>query len=248
MQKQIPQSFNLSPIMMVFAFIILILLAYGGILLQTWQTLVIKNNIFTSANNLLDAFKKAILKSLKVCLVIIVLLPIFTFLQFIVIKTFPSYINFLPLLYIPFIPLVMLFFGIVLQDAKFINVLADSAGVCFTHYFRILGYMILLIIIPIITTILMGILMLIPLFWFIAIILMVLFQLMIAPFFYCFFTELYFDLVIIDEDLTNSTESYPEIIDITQPQESKNQEVLPQQEQQVHKEETLEGLRPLGGN
>ena len=90
--------------------------------------------------------------------------------------------------------------------------------------------------------------MLIPLFWFIAIILMVLFQLMIAPFFYCFFTELYFDLVIIDEDLTNSTESYPEIIDITQPQESKNQEVLPQQEQQVHKEETLEGLRPLGGN
>ena len=248
----ISNSLHLSPSMAVLAITITILFIYGGILLQTWQTLVIKNNMFTGLNNLAEAFKKSFLKSLKVCLLLIIFTPAFVWINILAVKVFPACINFLSLLFIPFLPLIMIFLGIVLQDVKFTNALINSAALCITYYFRILGYTILILILPIIATILIRLLMIIPLFWFIAIILLIFLQFMATPFFICFFAELYFDLVSDGEekpleDLTELSQSYPNVVDINQQAEQKSSAEMPQEQQEIH-EKVPEGLQELGGN
>ena len=253
------QRGQISTLTIILSILLLIPYIYGGILLQTWQTLIIKSNMFTGLNNLPESFKKSLLKALQICGILIVLIPIFAFIAFMFAKGFPSCIKIMPLLFIPLLPLTLFFTGIVLQESKFINALINAAGICFTYYFKILGYTILLMIVPIIATILIMLLMIIPLFWFIGIILMIFLQVMTTPFLNCFFAELYFDLAMIDEekpieDLTELSESYPDVVDINQEQEQiyKEETLQPKMQQEAiqtpHKNETPDGLKQLGGN
>ena len=257
-----------STAMLILAFTFLIPYFYSLILFQTWQLLVIKSNIFTGVSNLLDAFKKSLLKSLQICLVLIVLIPIFTFLAFNFAKGFPSCVKLMPLFTIPLMPFTMLFIGITLQDGKFINVLINSLGISLTHYFRILGYMLLLMLVSFVVFFLLSALFVIlkflgPLTFVLIALISFLLYITVYPFCYCFLEELYFDLVMVDdekplEDMTELSESYPDIIDVNQtqepsPEEPLKQEPLPQDgniqaEQKPHKDEIPEGLQQLGGN
>ena len=243
------KSTNMSPAVI----ILMIPLFYGAILLQTWQILIIKDHIFKGVTNLLKTFKKSLLKSLQVCLIVVLFLFILAAAAFILARAFPSCINILPFLCIPLVPFVISFLGIVLQDGKFINILINSLGICVINYFRILEYMLILMLISFIVMKSLSMLSIIPLFLFFVIILIVFFNLMAEPFYICFLEELYFDLVIIDgekplEDLTELSESYPDAIDINQSENSVYKEEQTLQSQQNTKEEIPEGLQQLGGN
>lgn len=236
------QTEHILPFLLIFSIPYL----YVFILSQTWQIFIIKDNIFTGVSNLLKTFKKSPLKSLQVYLLTIIFISIIALLAFMIAKALStSYVKIFPLLSIPFIPFLMMFLAVILQDGKFLNASMNSITTCATNYFRILKYILPLILILFIVIYLGAKLSITPSFLLFATILIVLSHLIILPFYSCLLAELYFDLVIFDEekpleDLTELSESYPDAVDINQSQEEK--------EQKNPKNEIPAGLQQLGGN
>ncbi len=241
--------------------ILVIFNLYIAILLFTWQVLVIKNNAFTGVNNLFAALKKAFSKSLKALAILAILLPIFVIAVIIATKIFPPCAKIIPAIFwFLFVPLAMVPLGVILHDTKFINAVTEAFGICFSHYFRILGFFILLFIMQLILIVLLGIIIfvfrfLVILFLAVIVILAVLLYLTIYPFYTCFFVELYLDLATdVDKFLDNTSsqeESYPEIINLDLPQEqTPTEQTQPKEDQpqKIYPDEPPEGLQELGGN
>ena len=255
------QPVHLSPFLVILTIIMIISNFYGSILLETWQTLVIKSNMFTGLSNLFESLKKSFLKALQVCLVLIVFILLYGLVAFITVNVPACAKKFFLLFLIPFIPFIMMLpICIILQDGKFINVLTNSITVCISNYFKILGYLILLFVMYIIAILLVMAFFtifkfLLPFFLFIMLILGILTYLSVQPFLFCFMSELYFDLVTIEEerpleDLTELSKSYPDVVDVNQTLETLSQDITQpsQQEQPIHKNETPKGLHQLGGD
>ena len=227
------------------------LFIYAGILFSTWQILIIKNNIFSGKSNLLQAFKKALSKSLRVCLILIVFLPLFIFIAFWAKEASPLCFNLLPFLTIPLLPLSMLFVGIILEDGKFKDILAHSFGICFTYYFKIFGFLLLLFILIIVGFIAIGLLFIVLkfliVFMFVIIILSILINIMLNPFISCFFVEFYLDLATEETELNLGDLQLLDADNIAGAN-SDYKKIQTEQAAPVHKNEALEGMRPLGGD
>lgn len=233
------------------------------VLLFIWQVLVIKNNIFIGVSDLFPALKKACSKSLKVFAILAILFTIFIIVGMLVVKTFslhPSGIKIITaVLGLLFAPLVMLPVGVILHDTKFVNAITKAFGICFSHYFRILGFFILffvmyLILIALIMIIFFIFKFLLILLFVVIMILAMLFYFTVYSFYTCFFVELYLDLATneggnIDDRAVVEEDSYTEITGLNQqPETSPKERTLRQEQQQVYKEEPPEGLKPLGGD
>lgn len=240
---------HLTAPMVIIGILLLIFFTYGSTLLQTWQTLVIKNNIFKGVNDLGEALKKSWLKAFQILLLLILTIPLFIFICFVAANFFPPCINFLPLLQIPLLPFGIVLIGIILSEEKFSKAFANALGICLSNYFRILIFFILLVIMLLI--LLIGIVVLMFIFKFVLIGLTPLIflgslflQLTVTPFYICFFTELFLDgQGSISKYAFEQEESYPEVIDISDVVDQ-----MPPQPQQTYKDEPPEGLRQIGGD
>ncbi len=221
-------------IIITIAIIISIIFSYIGILNYIWHILIIKNSMIYGKVDSWKTFKQALSKSPKIYAIsIIKAIPYLVL--FILIFLFWRNSLFLIILIslillwaLLAVPGKIIIIGLILEDGNFKDVLKLSVRICFDNYFKIL--------------------------WFLT------FKRCFVIYFPldCFMIELYLDLLPEEdkyegsnkgEDLNELLKSYPDVIDVNQPQESIYQEgTLEHRAQSPHKDEIPDGLHRLGSN
>ncbi len=227
-----------------------------SLILMVWQTIIIRNNIFSGQSKLFEALKESFPKAFKFLLITfiigIILVPVFIIISDIkicaVLMPFfaiPALIGGLPFL-------LMITLGIILRDGNLKEIVISSFGVALNYFLPIAGRISVIIFL----NIAIYIVLIIPFFIFGALssillspsisflLIFFIIYFIIYIFTNCYFIEMYIDFatenkhIDIDEELLIETP----IEDVNQPLPQ------PQPTQQIVQEQPPEGLRPLGGD
>ncbi len=220
---------------------------------MVWQTIIIKNNISSGKNNLLEALQESLPKAVKL-LMIMFLIGLIVIPTLILLSKIQICAVILPFVAIPallaILPfLTMLMLGIILRDGDLKEIVISSAGMGVNYYFPILGRIVVIIllnmaislasIIPLFMFGVLGALLLGPLLLFLGLIYFIIY-IAIYTFSNCYFVEMYIDFASEEKPLDIEEELLTDL-----PADTINSQ-QPQQVQQIISNQIPEGMRPLG--